>query len=48
MTEHLNRGGIRAAHFGIVINAALAAIELVARIIGNTYALVADALESTD
>ena len=41
------RRGIRAAQFGIVINAALAAIKLVAGIVGNTYALVADAVEST-
>jgi cation diffusion facilitator family transporter len=47
MTEHANRGGIRAVQFGIVINAALAAIKLVAGIVGNTYALVADAVEST-
>jgi cation diffusion facilitator family transporter len=47
MTEHANRGGIRAAQFGIVVNAALAAIKLVAGIVGNTYALVADAVEST-
>ncbi len=38
--------GIRAAQTGIVINAALAAIKLVAGIVGNTYALVADAVES--
>ena len=38
--------GIRAAQTGIVINAALAGIKLVAGIVGNTYALVADAVES--
>lgn len=38
--------GIRAAQVGIVINAGLAAIKLVAGILGNTYALVADAIES--
>lgn len=38
--------GIRAAQTGIIINAALAATKLVAGIVGNTYALVADAVES--
>src|SRR6476660_1717325 len=38
---------IRAAQIGMVVNAALAIIELVAGIVGNTYALVADAVEST-
>lgn len=38
---------IRAAQIGMVINAALAIIKLVAGIVGNTYALVADAVEST-
>lgn len=40
------RRGIRAAQTGLLINAALAAIKLVAGILGNTYALVADAVES--
>src|SRR5687767_14226824 len=38
--------GIRAAQLGIVVNATLAAVKLVAGIVGNTYALVADAVES--
>ena len=38
--------GIRAAQAGMVINAALAGIKLTAGILGNTYALVADAVES--
>lgn len=38
--------GIRAAQTGMVINAGLAVIKLVAGIVGNTYALVADAVES--
>jgi cation diffusion facilitator family transporter len=38
--------GIRAAQTGMLVNAALAAIKLVAGILGNTYALVADAIES--
>jgi cation diffusion facilitator family transporter len=41
----LNRG-IRAVQVGVVINAALAAVKLAAGIIGNAYALVADAVES--
>lgn len=38
---------IRAAQVGLVVNAALAIIKLVAGIVGNSYALVADAVEST-
>ena len=38
---------IRAAQIGMVVNAALAIVKLVAGILGNTYALVADAVEST-
>lgn len=38
--------GIRSAQTGILINAALAGIKLVAGLVGNTYALVADAVES--
>lgn len=38
--------GIRAAQYGMLINAGLAAIKLAAGIMGNTYALVADAVES--
>lgn len=39
--------GIRSAQLGILINASLAATKLVAGIVGNAYALVADAIEST-
>jgi cation diffusion facilitator family transporter len=39
--------GIRAAQLGVVINALLAAVKLGAGVVGNTYALVADAVEST-
>lgn len=46
MTEPVHRG-IRSAQFGMLVNAGLAAIKLVAGILGNTYALVADAVEST-
>ena len=38
--------GIRAAQTGMAINALLACIKLVAGIVGHTYALVADAVES--
>jgi cation diffusion facilitator family transporter len=40
------RAGIRAAQVGLLVNAALAAVKLIAGILGNTYALIADALES--
>ena len=39
--------GIRSAQAGLFINAALALIKLLAGIVGHSYALVADALEST-
>lgn len=38
--------GKRAALFGIYINAGLAAFKLVAGVVGNSYALIADAIES--
>jgi cation diffusion facilitator family transporter len=38
---------IRSAQLGMLVNAALALIKLFAGIFGNTYALVADAVEST-
>jgi cation diffusion facilitator family transporter len=39
--------GIRSAQFGVLVNAVLAVTKLVAGIVGNTYALIADAVEST-
>ena len=39
--------GERAVAFGLVVNAVLAVVKLLAGIIGNSYALVADAVEST-
>ena len=39
--------GIRSAQLGMIVNALLAIIKLVAGLVGNTYALVADAVEST-
>ena len=38
--------GIRSAQIGLAVNAALALAKLVAGIVGNTYALIADAVES--
>ena len=38
---------IRSAQLGLLVNALLALIKFVAGIVGNTYALVADAVEST-
>jgi cation diffusion facilitator family transporter len=38
--------GIRAAQVGVVVNACLAGVKFAAGIFGNTYALVADAVES--
>lgn len=40
------RRGIRSAQIGLLVNAALASVKLAAGLIGNTYALVADAAES--
>jgi len=39
--------GIRSAQTGILVNASLAGVKLVAGLVGNSYALVADAVEST-
>lgn len=46
MTD-LARRGIRSTQLGLVINAALVATKLVAGVVGHSYALVADAVEST-
>ncbi|HET7550764.1 MAG TPA: cation diffusion facilitator family transporter [Gemmatimonadaceae bacterium] len=46
MTNATQRG-IRSAQLGMLINAVLAITKLVAGLVGNTYALVADAVEST-
>lgn len=40
------RRGIRAAQTGLLVNAGLAITKLVAGLVGNAYALVADAVES--
>lgn len=39
--------GLRAVALGIIVNAALAAIKAIAGVLGNSAALVADAIEST-
>ena len=39
--------GVRAAQVGILVNTVLAITKLVAGLVGNAYALVADAVEST-
>lgn len=41
------RTGIRSAQAGIFVNACFAAVKLAAGLVGNSYALVADAVEST-
>jgi divalent metal cation (Fe/Co/Zn/Cd) transporter len=40
------RSGIRAIRIGIATNALLSAVKLIAGILGNSYALIADAVES--
>jgi cation diffusion facilitator family transporter len=45
MTSH--HRGIRSAQAGLLVNTVLAAIKLVAGVVGNAYVLVADAVEST-
>ncbi len=44
--NHSSRA-IRSAQVGMIVNAGLAIVKLVAGLVGNTYALVADAVEST-
>jgi cation diffusion facilitator family transporter len=44
---HPTQRGIRSAQLGLLINATLAGVKLVAGLVGNSYALVADAVEST-
>lgn len=46
MTDSTTRV-IRSTQVGLLVNAALAIVKLIAGIVGNTYALVADAVEST-
>lgn len=42
-----NPRGLRAAQFGLLANTLLAGVKLVAGVLGHSYALVADAIEST-
>ena len=44
---HATSRGIRSAQLGLLVNAVLAGVKLVAGLAGNSYALVADAIEST-
>ncbi len=46
MTSATTRG-IRSAQAGLLINVVLVVVKLVAGIVGNTYALIADAIESS-
>ncbi|HEX9055510.1 MAG TPA: cation diffusion facilitator family transporter [Gemmatimonadales bacterium] len=41
------RRGMRTAQVGMLVNAALAAIKLLAGVLGSSYALIADGVEST-
>ncbi|MFN8062539.1 MAG: cation diffusion facilitator family transporter [Vicinamibacterales bacterium] len=45
--SHRADRGVRFAQLGLVVNAGLAIVKLVAGLVGNSYALVADAVEST-
>lgn len=45
-TLDASRLGTRAAQLGVLVNAVLAGVKLVAGVVGNSYALVADAIES--
>jgi cation diffusion facilitator family transporter len=38
--------GLKAAFWGIIVNAVLAMVKLIAGLLGNSYALIADAVES--
>jgi cation diffusion facilitator family transporter len=44
---HAARRGIQAAQLGLLVNAVLAVVKLIAGVVGNAYALVADAVESS-
>ena len=48
MDEHRTRSarGVRVSVFGLMVNASLAIIKLLAGIVGHCYALIADAVES--
>lgn len=46
MSDETQRG-IRSAQLGLLVNALLVVAKFVAGVVGNTYALIADAVEST-
>lgn len=46
MTDHPAQKGIRSTIIGIIVNTALALVKGVAGFFGNSYALIADAIES--
>ncbi len=46
MSESRHRG-IKTAQLGLLVNTALAVVKFVAGVLGNSYALIADAVEST-
>lgn len=45
MAEGIRRG-IRSTQVGLLVNACLAVVKLIAGVLGNSYALIADAIES--
>ncbi len=45
-TPRVNTRGIRAAQAGLLVNAVLTVVKLLAGVAGNSYALIADAFES--
>jgi len=47
MVQQQAAEGMRSAAIAIIVNAALAGVKLVAGIVGHTYALIADAIESS-
>ena len=44
--ETANTRGLRAVLLGVLVNAVLVAIKLISGVLGNSYALIADAMES--
>lgn len=47
MSAPAHEKGIRTAQIGMLVNAALAMVKLVAGVLGHAYALIADAIESS-
>ena len=45
-TEMAHRDGVRLAQAGLLLNTILAVVKLLAGVLGNSYALIADAVES--